>query len=179
MRLLAISMRVTAPITIPTALVLGLEGPDEVAIVAVSGAAGASGAVALNEGEAAIAEQEAAQIAQTTPQLAPQQVCAAESITAPFRSGDIIIKELSTSKGPVEMAAETVIDGKNLLLKDIALYPKGADSLELGAKEVLALMNQLAAEAKAMGFEQLRITGIRLTGANPGKLVDVIIDLTQ
>lgn len=33
---------------------------------------------------------------------------AAEGVTAPFKSGDIIIKELSTSKGTLEMAAETV-----------------------------------------------------------------------
>jgi hypothetical protein len=51
--------------------------------------------------------------------------------------------------------------------------------LSLGTREVAALRNQLAAEARGLGFEQLRITGTRLTGANPGKVVDVVIDLTK
>jgi len=97
----------------------------------------------------------------------------------PFKSGDIIVKELTTSKGPLEMAAETVIDGRTLHLKDIAVYPKGAGSLQLGPREVMALRSQLAAEAKAMGFERLRITGTRLTGANPGKTVDIAIELKE
>jgi hypothetical protein len=101
------------------------------------------------------------------------------AVNAPFKSGEIIVKELATSKGTVEMAAETVINGRSLLLKDIAVYPKGANAFELGTREVMALRNQLAAEARAMGFDTLQITGKRLTGANPGKLVDVTIDLTK
>ena len=77
------------------------------------------------------------------------------------------------------MAAETVIDGRTLHLKDIAVYPKGAGSLQLGPREVMALRSQLAAEARAMGFERLRITGTRLTGANPGKTVDITIELKE
>ncbi|MDX2226295.1 MAG: hypothetical protein SFY92_04255 [Verrucomicrobiae bacterium] len=100
-------------------------------------------------------------------------------MTAPFKSGEIIVREFSTSKGTVEMAAETVINGKSLHLKDIAVYPRGATSFEIGTREVLALRNQLAEQARAMGFESLRITGKRLTGANPGKTVDVTIDLTK
>ena len=41
------------------------------------------------------------------------------------------------------------------------------------------LRAQLAAEARAMGFQQLRITGTRLSGASPGKSVDIIMDLTK
>lgn len=77
------------------------------------------------------------------------------------------------------MAAETVISGRTLHLKDIAIYPRGAAGLQLGPREVMALRNQLAAEARAMGFEQLRITGTRLSGASPGKSVDIIMDLTK
>jgi len=97
----------------------------------------------------------------------------------PFKQGEIVVKEMATSKGTLEMAAETVIQGKTLHLKDVAIFPKGAESFELGAKEVIELRAQLAAEAKSLGFESLRITGKRLTGAKPGKLVDVTIDLTK
>ncbi|MCO5068798.1 MAG: hypothetical protein M9910_08995 [Kiritimatiellae bacterium] len=105
--------------------------------------------------------------------------CSVAAKNLPFKPGEIIVKEMATSRGTLEMAAETVIEGKVLHLKDIAIFPKGAESFELGAKEVMALRAQLAAEAKSLGFESLRITGKRLTGANPGKLVDVTIDLTK
>jgi hypothetical protein len=104
---------------------------------------------------------------------------AERAITAPFKSGDIIVREFASSKGTIEMAAETVIDGRTLHLKDIAVYPRGAKAFELGTREIMALRDQLAAQAREMGFDTLRITGKRLTGANPGKLVDVTIDLTK
>jgi hypothetical protein len=41
------------------------------------------------------------------------------------------------------------------------------------------MRRQLADEARALGFEELRVTGTRISGANPGKAVDVTIDLTK
>ncbi len=96
----------------------------------------------------------------------------------PFASGDVITREFKTAKGIVDLAAEAVVQGRGLLLKDIAVYPRGAGSLRLGAAEVLAMREQLANEARALGFEELRITGTRFSGANPGKAVDVTIHLT-
>jgi hypothetical protein len=46
----------------------------------------------------------------------------------------------------------------------------------------LAARTQLINEARAMGFERLRITGQRVassSSANPGHLVDLIMDLTK
>jgi hypothetical protein len=37
---------------------------------------------------------------------------------------------------------------------------------------------QLIQQARELGFEKLRITGERINGANPGKKVDLLIDLT-
>ena len=96
-----------------------------------------------------------------------------------LQDGQLIYRELNTSKGPLEMLAETSIEGNTLHLKDIAIFAKGADKLELGASEVAALRGQLADEARRLGFEKLRITGTRLTGANREKLVDITIDLKQ
>jgi hypothetical protein len=39
------------------------------------------------------------------------------------------------------------------------------------------MREKLADEARGLGFEQLRITGTRVSGAKPGKAVDVSIDL--
>ena len=97
----------------------------------------------------------------------------------PFAEGDVIFRELQTSQGLLDVAAEVRIQGGTLHLKDIAVYPRGAESLTLGPREVLALRNQLAREAAGLGFDELRITGTRLTGANPGKQPDLLIDLTN
>ncbi len=104
---------------------------------------------------------------------------AAKSVTAPFKSGEIITREFASSGGPVEMAAEAIINGRSLHLKDIAVFPKGAEKLDIGLKEVMRLRGQLADEVARMGFDSLRITGRRLTGANPGKAVDMTIDLIK
>ena len=96
----------------------------------------------------------------------------------PFRNGDVILRTFNTSKGPLDMAAEVQISGRTLHLKDVAVFPRGAESLSLGTREIAALRNQLADEARRLGFDQLRITGTRVTGANPGKQVDILIDLT-
>jgi len=77
------------------------------------------------------------------------------------------------------MIADAFIDGANLHLKDIAVYPIGAKSFDLGLREVVQLKNQLVAEARELGFETLRITGERLTGANPGHVVDIFINLVK
>ena len=95
----------------------------------------------------------------------------------PFKSGDIITREFKTAKGMVELAAEAVVEGKQLHLKDIAVFPKAAGKLNVGAGEVRAMRQQLAEEARGLGFEQLRITGTRVSGAKPGKAVDVTMDL--
>jgi RHS repeat-associated protein len=99
--------------------------------------------------------------------------------TTEMINAGIIVHEFQTSKGVVEMAAEVQITGRVLHLKDIAVFPRGAESFNLGAREVATLRNQLAQQAKTLGFEELRITGTRSTGANPGKLVDVTVDLTK
>ncbi len=115
----------------------------------------------------------------SAPRSLPAALPAAKSVTAPFKSGEIITREFASSGGPVEMAAEAVINGRMLHLKDIAVFPKGAEQLNIGMKEVLRLRGQLADEVAGMGFDTLRITGTRLTGANPGKAVDMTIDLTK
>ena len=97
----------------------------------------------------------------------------------PFRSGDVILREFQTLKGILDIAAEAQVAGRTLHLKDIAVFPRGTEALNLGSREVMALRNQLTQEARALGFKQLRITGTRVTGANPGKTVDIFIDLTK
>jgi hypothetical protein len=103
----------------------------------------------------------------------------ASSLRLPFRSGDIIEREFETGVGAVSMLAEAVVSGKSLHLKDIAVYAKDATVLKVGTKGMLQLLQNLKDEARRLGFEQLRITGLRLSGAKPGKEVDLVFDLTE
>ena len=68
------------------------------------------------------------------------------------------------------------------LFKDIAIYGEGTAPLTGLRNEVFAARTQIINEAKAMGFEQLRITGQRVaksSSANPGHLIDITVDLTK
>jgi RHS repeat-associated protein len=97
----------------------------------------------------------------------------------PFKDGDTVYSTFLVSKGTVEFAAEARIAGTTLHLKDIAIYPRGAEKFDIGIGEVLVMRSELVAQARSYGFEKLRISGVRYSGAKPGKIVDQTIDLTE
>ena len=97
-----------------------------------------------------------------------------------FTHGELFERIIQTSKGPVGMLAEVVVVGKLLHLKDVVIYGQGQLSGLL--RELLQAKAQLINQARAAGFETLRLSGQRVvssSSANPGKVVDVIIDLTK
>lgn len=96
-----------------------------------------------------------------------------------FGNEEVFLRKVSTSRDPLEIAAEVGIDGKILTLKSISIFPKDVRRFELSPREITNLKNQLAQEAKGAGFERLKITGKRVSGANLGKNVDIDIDLTK
>lgn len=66
--------------------------------------------------------------------------------------------------------------------KDVAIYSRSGEPLTGLTRDILAARTRLISEAKAPGFKQLQITGQRVPGstsANPGKLVDITVDLTS
>lgn len=99
-----------------------------------------------------------------------------------FRSGELFQRTLQTSRGPVDVLAEVLIRGRTLTLQNIAIFGRGSEPLTGLTRELLAARTQLAALARGQGFHTLRITGQRIqssTSANPGKIVDLTIDLTR
>jgi len=95
-------------------------------------------------------------------------------------TGQIFQRTIQTSKGPVDVIAEIVVEGDKLVLKDIAIYGRGTEPLTGLAREILSARSQLAAEARALGFKELQITGKRVatsTSANPGHEVNVTMRL--
>jgi hypothetical protein len=97
----------------------------------------------------------------------------------PLRSGDLFYRAFQTSQGFVELLAEVDVDGATLHLKDIAVYPQGAMAVTVGVGEVIVCVRQLRDEARAQGFAELRLTGVRYSGARPGKSVDIRINLAR
>lgn len=77
----------------------------------------------------------------------------------------------------IELLAEPIAEGETLHLKDIAVYPRAADTADIGTRAVRMIRNRLATRARRAGFLKLRVTGTRLSGAKKGRSVDVTIDL--
>lgn len=96
-----------------------------------------------------------------------------------FIDGELFEHVVSTSQGDVGLIAEIVIRGTELWLVDLVVEPIRNVRLNIGAGEVLLARRELSDMARNAGFETLRITAIRLTGANPGQTVDVTINLTK
>ena len=100
-----------------------------------------------------------------------------------FTNGEIFEKTIQTSKGSVDLMAQTVIKGNSLHLKDVAIFGRSKNALTGLTREVVRAKNALVKAAKKAGFKELRISGSRhptaSTSANPGKIVDLTIDLTK
>jgi len=77
----------------------------------------------------------------------------------------------------IELLAEPISEGDTLHLKDIAVYPRTAEAVDVGAGAVLTIRKQLMTQARRLGFARLRVTGTRLSGAREGRTVDIIINL--
>jgi RHS repeat-associated protein len=95
-----------------------------------------------------------------------------------FAAGQLFEHTFETSAGEVGFLAEVESAGSTLILKDVAVYPTGTSgSLNVGTGQVMQALHQLENLAKSQGFTQLQITGQRLSGANPGGLVNITRNL--
>jgi hypothetical protein len=94
-----------------------------------------------------------------------------------FADGELFETTFQTSQGLIGMLAEVSIKGQTLHLKDIVVEPRETTKLTLSSGEVLAVRQRLKQTARDAGFQILRITGERLTGAKVGKRIDLIMDL--
>ena len=93
--------------------------------------------------------------------------------------GELFERTFETPEGDIDLLAEVAVEGSTLILRDVAVYPVAPGRLDIGTASVLRMRDQLAAEAAAMGFTALRLTAMRVSGAAPGKQIDLTIDLTR
>ena len=80
----------------------------------------------------------------------------------------------------IELLAVVQVSGTTLHLQDLVIYPAGVERATVGVAALLrAAGRDLFPELRAAGFDRLRITATRLSSANPGRTVDLTIDLTR
>ena len=97
-----------------------------------------------------------------------------------FRSGMLFDWAVDFDDVRIEVLAEVEILGDVVHLRDIAIFPAGAEQASVGAAALMrALRQELIPQIRAEGFRRLRITGTRLSGARPGRTLDITIDLTE
>jgi hypothetical protein len=93
------------------------------------------------------------------------------------RNGQRVQQFVETTAGQLEVSYKVAVDGARLTLSNFSVFPVTTDRLNVGAAQMLNLTRQLIEAAKAQGFEQLRITGYRVSGADPGHMFDVVKNL--
>jgi hypothetical protein len=96
-----------------------------------------------------------------------------------FVDGDLWERSFETANGVVDVLAEVVVDGGRVELRDIAVYPHAQLRLSVPVAEVARWLRVVVAEARQAGFDELRLTGVRMSGAAPGRRVDLTIRLEK
>ena len=97
-----------------------------------------------------------------------------------FLSGTLFEWAVELEGVRIELLAEVVVLADELQLRDIAIFPAGTARASVGAAALLgAFRRQLIPEFRAEGFRRLRITGTRLSGARPGRTLDITIELAE
>ena len=94
--------------------------------------------------------------------------------------GDLFEREYTVGGVRIGLLAEVEISEGEIHLKDIAIYPLGAQSAPVGVVAIRRILrNELMAELRREGFSVLRITGQRLSGGHRGHIVDLRIRIPE
>jgi hypothetical protein len=96
-----------------------------------------------------------------------------------FIDGDLYERSFETPAGRVDVLAEIVLNESQIELRDIAVYPSGGDRLTISPRELLGWARLAMIEMAEAGFDELLVTGTRLSGARPGRRVNLVIRLRR
>jgi RHS repeat-associated protein len=91
-------------------------------------------------------------------------------------------RTFNTSKGRLRSTAwiaENTGEGGRLFLQDVALFPEGGGDLtnQLGITEVRRMIREVKDWARNLGFSELEVSGVRISGANIGFIPDRVFKL--
>lgn len=96
-----------------------------------------------------------------------------------FVDGELYERSFDTSAGPIDVLAEISVSGRLIELRDIVVYPRQTTPLSVAPGELLTWARLALHELADAGFNELRVTGTRLTGATPGRRLDLTIRLRR
>jgi hypothetical protein len=96
-----------------------------------------------------------------------------------FEDGALYERSFETTAGRIDVLAEIVVLGPRIELRDIAVYPSESGRLKVRPSELLAWARVALAELAAAGLDEVHVTGTRLSGAGPGRRVDLVIRLRE
>ncbi len=91
----------------------------------------------------------------------------------PLISGEILYGTVSVPGGTYEYRAILEVQDRVLTLRNGAFFPVG-NVPPPGPATLLALRAQLLEEARAFGMDYVRIVSERISGVNPGRVIDWI-----
>jgi hypothetical protein len=94
-----------------------------------------------------------------------------------FEHGGLYERSFETPAGWIDVLAEIVVAGERLELRDIAVYPRSAERLSVSSADLLRWARIALNEIHQAGFTEVRVTATRLSGASPGRRVDLVIPL--
>jgi RHS repeat-associated protein len=92
-----------------------------------------------------------------------------------YKTGDIIEEIVQTPQGPVKIVGEAVVEGTQLTIKNISVFSaETGERLNVGVGNMLKAVRPLFDGLKEAGYSTVRIVGDRLSGATPGRAVDIM-----
>ena len=98
-----------------------------------------------------------------------------------FVRGELYEQSIEVNGIKIDALAEVEIEGKKLILKDLAVYSnQGNIPNQIGASEFVKWLNSIKHQAQSDGFEELYIRGKRAqnsTSATPGKEINISFKL--
>ncbi|HEY5331850.1 MAG TPA: hypothetical protein VIJ79_18365 [Acidobacteriaceae bacterium] len=69
--------------------------------------------------------------------------------------------------------ADLNILGDVVEILELLIYPIDEEYIPIGTAKLRMIYREIASEVREAGYKRLRITGGRLTGASPGRRVDI------
>lgn len=100
--------------------------------------------------------------------------------TAKFVTGQVIKRTIQTEEGPLVMEATLEVIGTTVKLGKLSFsHPDGLQVVtNPGVKAIKGLVDAVSSEFAAAGFTEMKVTALRMTGANAPRVVNSTYKLT-
>jgi RHS repeat-associated protein len=91
-----------------------------------------------------------------------------------YRTGDVFEQVVESPAGPVKIVGEVVVEGTKITIKNISIFSaETGQRINVGTGNMLRAVRSVLDGLKQAGYTEVRITGWRVSGANPGRIIDI------